>query len=46
MISLADNGILIRGLSPQQLRAELRSRLTVTAPQSARSVWKILRAHG
>ena len=46
MISLADNGILIRGLTSQQLRAELRARLTVSAPQSARSVWKILRAHG
>jgi diadenylate cyclase len=46
MISLADNGILIRGLSSQQLRAELRARLTLSAPRSARSVWRVLRAQG
>jgi len=46
MISLADNGVLKRGLSSQELRKELHARLTIPAPHTARSIWKVLRAHG
>ncbi|TLY31099.1 MAG: diadenylate cyclase [Ignavibacteria bacterium] len=46
MISLADNGTLKRGLSSQELRNELHARLTIPAPHTARSIWKVLRAHG
>jgi diadenylate cyclase len=45
-ISLADNGILIRGLSTQQLRHELRSRLSSPSDKSVKSIWKLLNANG
>lgn len=45
-ISIADNGILIRGLSTQELRHELRARLSSTADKSAKSIWKVLKVHG
>jgi diadenylate cyclase len=45
-ISIADNGVLVRGLSTQELRQELHARLTVSAKKSANSIWKVLRAHG
>ncbi len=45
-ISIADNGVLIRGLSTQELRQELLKRLTVPSDKSAKSIWKILRVHG
>lgn len=45
MISIADNGVLIRGLSPQELRSELRKRLA-SHEKAATSIWRILRTHG
>jgi diadenylate cyclase len=45
-ISIADNGLLVRGLSPQELLHELRSRLSTPADKSAKTIWKILRAQG
>ncbi len=45
-ISLADNGILLRGLSTQDLRQELHARLAQPADKSVKSIWKLLRAHG
>ncbi|HUL43087.1 MAG TPA: diadenylate cyclase CdaA [Bacteroidota bacterium] len=45
-ISIADNGVLVRGLSTQELRQELHKRLTTPAEASAKSVWKVLRVHG
>ena len=45
-ISVADNGVLIRGLTTQQLRHELRSRLSSPPDKSVKSIWKILNAHG
>jgi diadenylate cyclase len=45
-ISIADNGVLVRGLSVQELRNELRSRLSSPADTSAKSIWKILSSHG
>jgi diadenylate cyclase len=45
-ISLADNGVLIRGLTGQQLRHELRTRLSSPPDKSMKSIWKVLRSHG
>ncbi len=45
-ISLADNGILIRGLSTQELRNELRARLSSPSDRSMKSIWKVLKTHG
>lgn len=45
-ISLADNGVLVRGLTTQQLRHELRTRLSSPADKSMKSIWKVLRGHG
>ncbi len=45
-ISLADNGVLLRGLSTQELRHELRSRLSSSTDKSAKSIWKALRTNG
>ncbi len=45
-ISIADNGVLIRGLTVQQLRNELHSRLSTTSDKSAKSIWNLLKANG
>ena len=45
-ISIADNGVLIRGLSVQQLRNELYSRLSPDSDKSAKSIWSVLKANG
>jgi len=45
-ISIADNGILIRGLSTQELRHELSRRLSSQSNKSAKSIWKVLRVNG
>jgi diadenylate cyclase len=45
-ISLADNGILIRGLTAQSLRKELQNRLSSETDKPARSIWNALRTHG
>lgn len=45
-ISLADNGVLIRGLSVQDLRNELKSRLSSPQDKSVKSIWSVLKAHG
>lgn len=45
-ISIADSGVLIRGLSPQELRRELQSRLSSPPDKSAKSIWKVLKTHG
>jgi diadenylate cyclase len=43
-ISIADNGVLVRGLSVQQLRNELKNRLAAPSDKSARSIWNVLKA--
>ena len=45
-ISLADNGVLIRGLSVQDLRNELKSRLSSPQDKTVKSIWSVLKAHG
>jgi diadenylate cyclase len=45
-ISIADNGVLIRGLSVSDLRAELHRRLSSREQPTARSIWKLLSANG
>lgn len=45
-ISVADNGILVRGLSTNDLRTELRSRLSAPPDKSMKSIWKLLGSHG
>jgi diadenylate cyclase len=45
-ISLADNGVLLRGLSAQDLRNELKSRLATPQDKSVKSIWSVLKAHG
>jgi len=45
-ISIADNGVLIRGLSVQQLRNELHNRLSTPSDKSAKSIWKLLKVNG
>lgn len=42
-ISIADNGILVRGLSVQQLRTELKNRLASPPDKSAKSIWNVLK---
>ncbi len=44
-ISLADNGMLVRGLSVQELRNELRARLSTPADKSVKSIWRVLRTN-
>ena len=44
-VSIADNGVLIRGLSSQELRRELHSRLSSTQDKSMKSVLSVLKAH-
>ncbi len=46
MISLADNGVLLRGLSTAELRTELHNRLSTPSERSVRSIWQVLKAHG
>ena len=45
-ISLAENGVLVRGLSAQDLRNELRTRLANPQDKSVKSIWNVLKAHG
>jgi diadenylate cyclase len=45
-ISLADNGMLVRGLSVQELRNELRARLSTPPDKSVKSIWRVLRTNG
>ena len=45
-VSIADNGILIRGLSSQELRKELRSRLSTLQDKSMKSIWNVLKSRG
>lgn len=45
-VSLADNGVLVRGLTIQELRHELHTRLSKLSDQTAKSIWKVLRVHG
>lgn len=45
-ISIADNGVLIRGLTVQELRRELRNRLSPGSEKSARSIWRLLKNQG
>jgi diadenylate cyclase len=46
MISVADNGVLIRGLTPVELRNELHTRLSNTGDETAKSIWNVLKVHG
>ena len=43
-ISLAENGMLLRKLSPQELRKELRERLVLSMQRSLTNVKEALRA--
>jgi len=43
-ISIADNGILLRGLTAQELRSELRSRLDTSSDKAGKSIRNIFRA--
>ncbi len=43
-VSIAENGVLSRGLTPAVLRKELKSRLSVESERSFASVWKMLKA--
>ena len=45
-ISIADNGVLLRGLTTQQLRHELQTRLSSPPEKSMKSIWKLLGTHG
>ncbi len=45
-ISVADNGILVRGLTTQELRHELYTRLSLLPDKSAKSAWKFLKVQG
>ena len=45
-LSIADNGTLLRGLTTQELRNELRSRLSAPTDRSMKSVWRMLKTHG
>lgn len=45
-ISLAEDGVLKRGLTPSVLRKELRDRLTMSGERSWSSVWKMVRSGG
>jgi diadenylate cyclase len=42
-VSIAENGNLIRGLTPAVLRKELKSRLSMPTDRSVASVWRSLR---
>jgi diadenylate cyclase len=44
-ISIAENGVLTRGLSAQDLRRELRSRLSAEPDRSLKSIWKTIRSN-
>jgi len=43
IVSIAENGVLTRGLTPAVLRKELKERLSVGTERSFSSVWKQLR---
>ena len=45
-VSVAENGTLLRGLTPGLLRKELKTRLNIETERSVASVWKLLRASG
>lgn len=42
-VSIAENGVLKRGLTPAVLRKELRERLTIETERSVGSIWKMLK---
>ena len=44
-ISLADNGVLIRGLTTQELRSELRTRMDTTSEKTVKSMRSIFRTN-
>lgn len=44
-ISIAENGVLTRGVSPNSLRKELHNRLQVYPEKSAKSIWRSLRTN-
>jgi diadenylate cyclase len=43
MVSIAENGMLYRSLTPAVLRKELLSRFTVTTDRSVASIWRLLK---
>ncbi len=45
-VSIAENGLLTRGLTPAVLRRELKERLTMDTERSFGSVWKLMRNPG
>jgi diadenylate cyclase len=42
-ISIAENGVLVRGLTTQELKSELRSRMDTTSDKTAKSILSIFR---
>lgn len=46
IVSIAENGLLTRGLTPATLRRELKERLTMDTERSFGSVWKLVRNSG
>jgi diadenylate cyclase len=44
-ISIAENGALLRGLTPTGLKRELRARLAVESDRSFTTAWKLLKAN-
>lgn len=45
-VSIAEDGVLMRGLTPAVLRKELKERLTVETNRSIGSVWKMMKNNG
>lgn len=46
LVSIAENGALIRGLTPAVLRKELKSRFSVESDHTAAAVWRVVKASG
>jgi diadenylate cyclase len=46
LVSIAENGTLIRGLTPAVLRKELKSRFSVESDRTAAAVWRVVKATG
>jgi diadenylate cyclase len=42
-ISLAEDGVLMRGLKSQELRKELRGRLVLSMERSWKNIWQAVR---
>lgn len=45
-VSIAEDGVLVRGLTPAVLRKELKDRLNVETNRSIGSIWKMMKNNG